>query len=115
MPYAELHCRSYFSFLDGASAPEELVERAHALGYRALAICDVDGVYGLPRAHLAARRVGPPLVVGAEVTVAETDEIDRPAQPGRGFAPAGRVVLLALDGKGYARLCRTLSTPRPRP
>src|SRR5687768_12799986 len=106
--YAELHGRSYFSFLDGASSPEELVERAHALGYRALALTDVDGVYGAPRAHAAARRLGMTLILGAEVTVALDEE------RARKLAPEGRVVVLALDGKGWARLCRVLTTARMR-
>ncbi len=108
MPYSELHCRSYFSFLDGASAPEELVARAHELGYSALAVTDVDGVYGAPRAHTAARGLGVHLVFGAEVSVA-LDENE--AVAGRA---EGRVVLLALDGRGWARLCRVLTTGRMR-
>jgi error-prone DNA polymerase len=106
--HAELHCRSYFSFLDAASAPEELVERAHALGYAALAVTDLDGVYGAPRAHLAARRLGLHLVLGAEVSVALTEAAARAA------SADGRVVLLALDGKGWARLTRILTAARMR-
>jgi error-prone DNA polymerase len=104
MDYAELHCRSYFSFLDAASAPEALVTQAHALGYQALALTDTDGVYGAPRAHIKARELGLPLVLGAEVTLAENETA----------APYGRIVLLALDDKGYARLCRILTTARLR-
>ncbi len=111
MHYAELHCRSYFSFLDGSSAPEDLVERAHTLGYRGLALTDVDGVYGAPRAHLAARAFGLPLVVGAELTIAD---LESEASPGPGFRPAGRVVLLAQDGHGWARLCKVVSAGRQR-
>ena len=111
MAWAELHSRSFFSFLEGAAAPEELVERAHALGYGALAVTDVDGVYGAPRAHLAAKRLGLRLVHGAEITVATTE---RAASPGPGFAPAGRVVVLALDGRGWARLCRIITRGRLR-
>ncbi|MBI4511835.1 MAG: error-prone DNA polymerase [Deltaproteobacteria bacterium] len=111
MPYAELHCRSYFSLLDGASAPEELVLRAHAMGYQALALTDIDNLGGIPRAHLAARKLGLPLLVGAEVTLAETEAS---ALPGKSFSPQGRIVLLALDAKGYARLCRLVTTGRMR-
>ena len=111
MQYAELHCRSYFSFLDGASAPEELVERARALDYHALALTDVDGVYGAPRAHLAARQLGLPLIVGTELTVAD---LDAEALPGPGFRPAGRIVILAQDSRGWARLCRLVSSGRTR-
>ena len=56
--YAELHCRSNFSFLTGASHPEELVERAAALGYAALAITDECSLAGVVRAHVEAREAG---------------------------------------------------------
>ena len=56
--YIELHTSSAFSFLDGASLPEALVERAAALGYPAIALLDRDGVYGAPRFHIAAKRAG---------------------------------------------------------
>ena len=56
--YAELHCLTNFTFLRGASHPEELVERAHALGYCALAITDECSVAGIVRAHMAAKRGG---------------------------------------------------------
>ncbi|MGA1288998.1 MAG: PHP domain-containing protein, partial [Rubrivivax sp.] len=58
--YAELHCRSNFSFLTGASHPEELVQRAHALGYTALALTDECSVAGVVRAPAEARRGGLP-------------------------------------------------------
>src|SRR5690606_17877547 len=65
-PYAELHCHSNFSFLDGASHPEELVEEAARLGLDALALTDHDGFYGVVRFAEAAREVGVPTVFGAE-------------------------------------------------
>src|SRR5258708_791228 len=68
--YVELHAASAFSFLDGASLPEALVDRAAQLGYPALALLDRDGVYGAPRFHLAARRAGIKAIIGAELTVA---------------------------------------------
>src|SRR5438093_610290 len=68
--YVELRCRSAFSFLAGASLPEDLVERAAALGYDALALADRGGVYGAPRFFQAARRMGLRALVGAEVAVA---------------------------------------------
>src|SRR5438132_7452984 len=67
--YIELHAASAFSFLDGASLPEALVERAAALGYPALALLDRDGVYGAPRFHLAAKKAGLKAIIGAELTV----------------------------------------------
>ena len=66
--YAELRCRSSFSFLEGASHPEELVDRAADLGLEALALADRGGLYGVVRAHARARKRGLPLVVGAEVS-----------------------------------------------
>ncbi|MEX1105028.1 MAG: PHP domain-containing protein, partial [Ilumatobacteraceae bacterium] len=68
-PYAELHCHSNFSFLDGASHPEQLAEEAARLGLEALALTDHDGLYGVVRFAEAARAVGLPTVFGAEITV----------------------------------------------
>ena len=65
--YAELHCLSNFSFLRGASHPEELVERAAALGYRALAITDECSLAGAVRAHQAAKESGLKLILGTEI------------------------------------------------
>ena len=65
--YAELHCHTNFSFLDGASHPHALVERAAELGYRALAVTDHDGFYGAARFRVAAAEVGLPTVYGVEV------------------------------------------------
>ena len=67
--YAELHCRSNFSFLCGASHPEELVARAQALGYSALAITDECSLAGVVRAHGEAKRLGLPLIIGAEMAL----------------------------------------------
>ena len=72
VPYAELHCHSNFSFLDGASHPEELVEEAVRLGLDALALTDHDGFYGVVRFAEAARTVGLPTVFGAELTLGAT-------------------------------------------
>jgi error-prone DNA polymerase len=96
--FVPLWCRSNFSFLQGASHPEELVEEAHRLGLGSLALTDRDGVHGVVRAHLAARRLGMHLICGAEITVG--------AHP--------RLVLLAQDATGWASLCRLLSTGRLR-
>src|ERR1700681_3468835 len=68
-PYAELHCHSNFSFLDGASHPEELVEEAVRLGLSALALTDHDGMYGVVRFAEAAGAVGLPSVFGTELTL----------------------------------------------
>src|SRR4029450_11919902 len=67
--YIELHAASAFSFLQVASFPETLVERAAALGYTALALLDADGVYGAPRFHKAARQAGLRPIRGADLTI----------------------------------------------
>ncbi|HVX17708.1 MAG TPA: error-prone DNA polymerase [Acidimicrobiales bacterium] len=105
VPYAELHCHSNFSFLDGASHPEELAEEADRLGLEALALTDHDGFYGVVRFAEAAREVGLPTVFGAELT------LDGAARTPAGVAdPPGRhVVVLARDPVGYARLARAIS------
>src|SRR5258706_15640262 len=92
--YAELHCLSNFSFLRGASHPEELVQHAQALGYHALALTDECSVAGTVRAHLAARDFGFKLIIGAEFTVAD--------------APRRKVVLLAQNRNGYGNLCELI-------
>jgi len=107
VPYAELHCHSNFSFLDGASHPEELVEEAACLGLEALALTDHDGLYGVVRFAQAAREVGLPAVVGAEMTLG----LDGP-QEGRADPQGHHLVVLARDQVGYSRLCRAISASR---
>ena len=68
--YIELHTSSAFSFLQGASLPETIVDRAADLGYSTLALLDRDGVYGAPRFHKAARAAGIRPIIGAELTIA---------------------------------------------
>ena len=104
VPYAELHCHSNFSFLDGASHPEELAEEAARLGLEALALTDHDGLYGVVRFAEAARAVGLPTVFGAELSLG----VDRP-QNGEAD-PMGRHLIALADGPaGYARLARAIS------
>jgi len=101
--YAELHCHSYFSLLDGASSPEALVARAVALGYPALALTDHDGLYGAVRFWQAAKQAawgGIKAIIGAEVAL---DGADPEGQGG------SHLTLLAETGQGYANLCRILS------
>ena len=119
MSHAALWCKSNFSFLEGASHPDELVEQAHALGLQALALTDRDGVHGVVRAHVKARELGVPLIVGAEVTVADavantTDATDAVAGTAADAAPASACVLLAANRTGYANLCRLLTAGRLR-
>jgi error-prone DNA polymerase len=112
--YVELHCHSSYSFLDGASLPEELAARAAELGYPALALTDHDGVYGsLEFAH-AAKALGVRPITGAEVTLAGGTGSTEPCRSdGAGFvgARAGyrHVTLLVETGRGYANLCRILT------
>ncbi|MCX7620486.1 MAG: error-prone DNA polymerase [Acidimicrobiales bacterium] len=82
VPYAELHCHSNFSFLDGASHPEELVEEAARLGLHALALTDHDGFYGVVRFAEAARELGVPTIFGAELTLGRTQPQLGAADPG---------------------------------
>jgi len=112
-PYVPLWVKSNFSFLEGASHPEELVETAMAHGLPALAITDRDGVYGIVRAHVRAKERGLPLLIGAQVSVGPSDlahVLDRPELQ----AGLERVVLLAMNRAGYGRLCRLLSIGRQR-
>jgi error-prone DNA polymerase len=69
--YAELHCHSAFSFLDGASLPEDLAAAAQSLGYRALALTDHNGLYGSMTFAQAAKPLGLQAITGAEVTLAD--------------------------------------------
>ena len=134
--YIELHAASAFSFLDGASLPEALVDRAAELGYSALALLDRDGVYGLPRFHLAAKRAGLKAMVGAELSVAmggrdAVRQGRRPAVDGLGPVPSpvegaapvehpgGDARLLALpvlvgSPEGYRNLCRLVTRMKLR-
>ncbi len=124
--YAELHCRSNFSFLTGASHPQELVARAAQLGYSAMAITDECSVAGVVRAHEEAKRqaeAGNPirLIIGSEFALEgnvppvrpELVEALRQAQPER-EAPACRLVLLAHNREGYAQLCDLITRARLR-
>jgi error-prone DNA polymerase len=116
MTYVELHCHSAFSFLDGASLPEELAARAVELGYEALALTDHDGVYGsLEFAH-AAKALGLRAITGAEVTldIGGVGSTEPPRSGGAGSAGTGaersaHITLLCEDGRGYANLCRILT------
>src|SRR3954466_3695910 len=105
VPYAELHCHSNFSFLDGASHPEELAEEAARLGLEALAITDHDGFYGVVRFAEAAREVGLPTVFGAELSLGL-----RAPQNGEADPEGHHLVVLARDPTGYGALARVLST-----
>ena len=96
--YAELHCLTNFTFLRGASHPEELIERAHALGYGALAITDECSVAGAVRAHVAAKARGLKLLIGAELSLVD----------------GLKLVALATDRFGYGNLCALATRGRMR-
>ena len=102
--YAELHCHSAFSFLDGASMPEALVEEAARLGLDALALTDHDGCYGVVRFAEAARAVGLPTVFGVELTLNATESRAGPADP-----TGEHLLVLARDPQGYAALASLVS------
>ena len=119
--YVPLWCKSNFSFLEGASHPEELVRRCRELAIPALVLADRDGVYGVVRAHVAAGGRGSPaprLIVGAQLTVvASPDQAATGAGGGgggSGGAEAAAVVLVAQCRDGYANLCRLISRGRLR-
>src|SRR5215471_7349606 len=96
--YVELHARSAFSFLEGASTPEQLAGACSALGMPSMALMDRDGMFGSPRFHLAMNRLGLRAHIGAEVTCAE----------------GGRLVLLVSAAEGYKNLCRLLTRMKLR-
>jgi error-prone DNA polymerase len=96
--YIELHAHSAYSFLDGASLPEELAVRAAEIGYPALALTDHDGVYGSLEFAYAARAVGVRALTGAEVTLTD----------------GSHLTLLVETPRGYANLCRLLTTAHAR-
>ncbi len=96
--YIELRARSAFSFLAGASLPEDLVARAAELGYDTIALGDRDGVYGAPRFHKAAQRAGVRAIVGCELTLEASNSLS----------------LLVASRTGYRNLCRLLTTTKLR-
>ena len=96
MKYAELHCISNFSFLRGASHPEELVARAKSLGYSALAITDECSLAGAVRAHVAAKQHELKLIIGSELRLSNGPDL----------------VLLAADREGYGNLCELMTRAR---
>jgi len=95
-PYAELHCHTNFSFLEGASHPDELVNRAREVGHRALAVTDRNTLAGVVRAHVAAKEAGLKLLVGSLLT-----PLDGPT-----------LLVWAMNRPGYGRLARLLTIGR---
>ncbi|HEU4975192.1 MAG TPA: error-prone DNA polymerase [Baekduia sp.] len=102
MPYVELHCHSAFSFLDGASLPEELVAQALERGHRALALTDHNTVSGAMEFAQAAASLGLRAIHGAEVDLVDPEGLDA-------AAPTRHVTLLVRDATGWRNLCRLLT------
>ena len=100
--YVELRCVSNFTFLRGASAPDELVERAKELGYQGLAITDECSMAGVVRAHVAAKAVGLPLLLGSQFCIQPRDESEA----------AFTLVVLAQNLNGYGNLCAFITKLR---
>ena len=133
VPYAELHCHSNFSFLDGASHPEELVTEAARIGLEALALTDHNGFYGVVRFAEAARAAGLRTVFGAELTLSPTalsptalsptalsptalsptkqssSGLSNLSRPGPADPKGRHLLVLARDPRGYALLARAIS------
>src|ERR1700722_14668023 len=99
--YIELHSRSAFSFLEGSSIPEQLIAACANLGMPAMALLDRDGLYGSPRFHLAAQKLGINAHIGAEISVGST-------------LPASRLPLLVTSRAGYQNLCRLITKMKLR-
>ena len=96
--YVPLLCKSSFSFLEGASQPEELIEAAAACGLASIALTDRDGVYGIVEAHVATKETGVKLIVGSELSIDD----------------GSTIVLLATNRAGYANLCQLITLGRRR-
>jgi error-prone DNA polymerase len=96
--YVPLWCKTHYSFLEGASSPEEIVRTAAAHGLSAVAVTDRDGMYGAVRAHREAENLGIQLILGSQLSVSD----------------GSRVLVLATSRGGYSRLCRLISVGRLR-
>src|SRR5579864_6431246 len=138
--YIELHARSAFSFLEGASVPEELATTCAQLHMPSMALLDTDGVYGSPRFHLAANKIGLKAHIGAEVTCgylnpvilsggnaaenagpsASKNSYTRQAAQGMGISRGARndqsfrLALLVASREGYQNLCRLITKMKLR-
>jgi error-prone DNA polymerase len=97
MRYAELHCKTNFSFLEGASFADELVQQAGALGLEALAVTDRNSLCGVVRAHAAAKELSLKLIIGAEIST-----------------QADRILIYPTDRVAYGKLSRLITTGRRR-
>ncbi|PIE18907.1 MAG: error-prone DNA polymerase [Proteobacteria bacterium] len=103
MSYVPLWCKSNYSFLEGASHPDELVDAAHERGLGALALTDRDGVYGVVRAHVRARELGLRLLIGSQLTLEGGTTITLLAQGRRGYAQLTRLITRGRRRSGKGR------------
>ena len=101
--YAELQCLTHFTFLRGASAPEQLVRRALKLGYHALAITDECTLAGVVKAHVVAKELGVKLIIGSQMQVTPEDG-----------SPAFLLIILAMNKNGYGNLSELITVARTR-
>src|ERR1700739_435574 len=111
MQYVELHSRSAFSFLEGASLPETLMARAAELNMPPMALLDRNGLYGAPRFHTTAKKLGLRAHIGAEIAVADAGQRLRPPEylPHRVPVGPARFPVLATSRTGYQNLCRLIT------
>src|SRR6185295_19230797 len=106
--YIELHARSAFSFLEGASLPEELISVCAQLGGSAMALLDRDGVYGSPRFHMAATKTGVKAHIGAEITLSTQHSLSTQ------HLALSTIPLLVETRIGYQNLCRLITLMKLR-
>ncbi|MGB3731523.1 error-prone DNA polymerase [Microbacterium sp.] len=114
VPYAELHAHSSYSFLDGASSPDDLLAEAEALGLTALAITDHDGFYGAARFAEAAEFTGVQTVFGAELSLGSADGLKAPSRTGSPDPLGEHLLVLANGVEGYHRLAGAITRAQLR-
>ena len=113
--YAELHVTSNFTFLTGASHPDEFVEEAAALGYRAIAITDRNSLAGIVRGHVAAKETGIPFVVGCRLEFGDGEIECQPPRQSRGLTDDRLSVLVYPTSRdAYGRMCQLLTRGKRR-
>src|SRR5271169_6599944 len=123
--YIELHARSAFSFLEGSSLPEDLMSTCAQLNMPAMALLDTDGVYGAPRFHLAAKKLGIKAHIGAEVTANLSPQRHRATEKtnqqtfknssvSQCLRGGFRLPLLVSSRAGYQNLCRLITKMKLR-
>ena len=111
--YVPLWCKTNYSFLEGASHPEELVETCSRYHIPAIAITDRDGVYGIVRAHMEAKERGVKLIIGSELTITTGSNTNEShtgtSHTGTSHTGMSRIILLAQNKYGYMNLCKLVT------